>query len=120
MPELVNQERRKAGLPELAVNPLLDRSAAAKCADAQAKQYWGHDGPDGTTWYSFIRAQVQYRRAGENLAYGYQSAAAVVAGWMDSPGHRANILNPAFSEVGHAVCTSEAYPDYVAQHFIGR
>lgn len=120
IPALINAERQKAGLPALAVNPRLNESAATKCAHAQAKQYWGHNAPDGTTWHSFIKARTAYRTAGENIAYGYKTAASNVQRWINSPGHRQNILNPKFTDVGHAVCSSAKYPNYVIQHFIGK
>lgn len=118
MPNLINAERQKAGLPALAANPLLDQSAAAKCADAQAKQYFAHAAPDGTQWYSFIDARTRYSYSGENIAYGYKSGAATVQAWMNSAGHRANILNPKYTSAGYAVCSSPTYPNYVVQHLI--
>ncbi|HEX8154194.1 MAG TPA: CAP domain-containing protein, partial [Thermoanaerobaculia bacterium] len=60
--------------------------------------------PDGTDPFVWVtRRGYDFRKAGENLAVGYRGAEEIVEGWMSSPGHRANILNPAYEEVGLAV-----------------
>lgn len=120
MPSLINAERKKAGLPALVLNKRLNESAAAKCAHAQTKQYFAHNAPDGTKWYSFIQARTTYKTSGENIAYGYRDAAATVQAWMNSTGHRRAILDTKFTDVGYAVCQSEKYPNYVVQHFISK
>ncbi len=66
----------------------------------QANNYFEHTAPDGTTgWYFIGLTGYDYLTAGENLAASNEDASAVVNGWMNSPGHRANLLNPKFTEV---------------------
>jgi uncharacterized protein YkwD len=101
---LVNTERSKLGLSVLINDPLIALSAQEKCADMVAKDYWSHNAPDGTTPWEFIKRHNVYRTAGENLAYGFKTPDAVVKGWMASPGHKKNIVNPLFNRVGYAEC----------------
>ena len=101
--QLTNQERAAAGLPTLAWNGSLSQSAWLKVQDMCAKDYWSHDSPDGSAPWTFMdQAGYKYYTAGENLANGYASDAAVVAGWMASPGHRENILSSKYADVGVA------------------
>lgn len=101
---LSNQERINNGLSVLGYNPQLASAAQAKAQDMFAKDYWAHNAPDGTTPWTFItNAGYAYITAGENLAKDFDTSAGVVAGWMNSTGHRANILNGAFTETGVAV-----------------
>lgn len=107
---LVNQQRAQNGLAPLARDPRLDASAAAKCQDMVAKNYWAHVSPSGEQPWQFIQDQgVSYSSAGENLATGYDTAQLIVNAWMNSPEHRTNILNPAFNYVGYAVCYSPSF-----------
>lgn len=100
----VNRQRQDNALPPLQVNSRLNDAAEAKLKDMVAKQYWSHYSPDGASPFSFIlQAGYDYRVAGENLARGYATAEAVVLGWMGSPEHRANVLNPRYTETGIAV-----------------
>ncbi|MDB5181341.1 MAG: hypothetical protein JWP13_104 [Candidatus Saccharibacteria bacterium] len=100
---LSNQERINNGLPVLGYNPQLAAAAEAKARDMFAKDYWAHNAPDGTPPWAFITAAgYAYVTAGENLAKDFDTSTAVVAGWMNSAGHRANILNSAFKETGVA------------------
>lgn len=101
---LVNQEREKAGLPIFKISPELTAAAESKAADMKARGYFSHNAPDGKTPWLFIKAAgYEYEQAGENLAVNFKTPAGVVAGWMESPGHKANILNPKFWEMGIAV-----------------
>lgn len=103
---LTNNQRATVGLSPLLWNSALSNSARAKANDLCAKAYWAHTSPDGTEpWTLMERAGYLYINAGENLAKGFGTDEAVVAGWMASPGHRANILKPAFTEVGVAYST---------------
>ncbi len=100
---LTNTERQSAGLPALTWNGSLSSSAAAKGRDMCDKGYWAHTAPDGATGWTFMTAAgYGYRLAGENLAKGFGSDDSVVAGWMASPGHRANILSSEYRDVGVA------------------
>ena len=90
--KLVNQERAKAGLKSLSVN-----QAAAAAANVRAREIEGafsHTRPNGSSFSTALKEQgASYRAAGENIAYGQRSAEQVMEGWMNSSGHRANILN---------------------------
>ncbi|MFL1905341.1 CAP domain-containing protein [Streptomyces tauricus] len=98
---LTNAERRAADLPPLAEDPPLTRAAQAHSADMVARAFYSHTSPDGSEpWHRAAAAGSARRTIGENIACGQRSAAEVVQGWMDSPGHRANILKPAFTHLG--------------------
>lgn len=98
-----NAERNANGLGSLALNGLLSQAAQAKAADMAAKDYWAHNSPTGATPWTFIGATgYTYQTAGENLAYGFTTTSDTITGWMNSPGHRANILNTSFNQVGFA------------------
>ncbi len=106
--ELTNQTRLNLGLGELKVNSLLTAAAAAKANDILAKQYFAHTSPEGLTPWSWIeRAGYDYLYAGENLAVHYQSAEDVDEGWLASPTHRANIVQPKYAEIGVGVAMGD-------------
>jgi uncharacterized protein YkwD len=99
--ELTNRERTRAGLPPLAVDPLLVTAAQAYSADMAARAFYSHTSPEGTQpWDRAAAAGSARRSIGENIACGQRSPAEVVDGWMNSPGHRANILKPDFTHIG--------------------
>ncbi|MFJ6084799.1 CAP domain-containing protein [Streptomyces sp. NPDC092369] len=99
--DLTNRERARAGLPPLAVDALLTRAAQAHSADMVARAFYSHTDPEGgQPWDRAARAGSRRRTIGENIACGQRSAAEVVEGWMNSPGHRANILKPDFTHIG--------------------
>ncbi len=102
---LTNKERVSAGTNQLKESPLLSQAASLKADDMFAKGYWAHFAPDGTSpWYFFGKVDYKYTWAGENLARDFQTSAGVVGGWMvSSAGHRENILNINFTEIGVAV-----------------
>ena len=101
---LTNQERVNTGLGQLRENPSLDKAAELKAKDMFSKDYWAHFSPDGTSpWYFFGLVGYQYSWAGENLARDFATSGGVVSAWMASSGHRANILNSNFTEIGVAV-----------------
>jgi hypothetical protein len=99
-----NREREIHDLPPLRANVKLDQAAQTKVADMFARQYFTHESPDGAGPADLVkRTNYQYIRVGENLALGnFASDADLVEAWMDSPGHRANILHTGFSEIGLA------------------
>lgn len=100
---LTNSERSKAGKAMLSWNGALASSANAKASHMCKYDYWAHTAPDGTTPWSFISAAgYNYVAVAENLAMGFNNDSAVVSGWMASPGHKANILNNAFHDIGVA------------------
>lgn len=104
---LTNQERVNAGLAPLNANGALNSAAASHSADQAARNQMTHTGSNGSNAGDRIRAAGYSASTwGENVAAGYTSASSVVAGWMGSSGHRANILNPAFTQIGVASATS--------------
>jgi uncharacterized protein YkwD len=97
----VNAARRKAGSKPLRENPLLDKAAQRHAEDMLARGYFAHQSPSGTTVRERSRAAgYDWQTIGENLAFGQTSVEEVVQTWLESPGHRRNILNPEFSELG--------------------
>ncbi len=101
---LVNGERTARGLQPLLIDESLDRAAAAKLADMEAKQYFAHTSPAGVTPWSWIEgAHYDYRFAGENLAIRFADPDDEHAAWMASEKHCENILDPRFKETGIAV-----------------
>lgn len=119
--ELVNAERVKAGLAPLQVDLNLSRVARLKAEDMRDKNYFSHDSPTYGSFVEMIRRfGIPYRTAGENIAAGYRSPEAVVAAWMASPGHKSNILNPAFTRIGVGYASGGSYGHYWVQLFIGR
>lgn len=107
-----NSQRTANGLGGLTQNATLNQAAQAKAADMAANNYWAHTSPGGKTPWTFIDAAgYSYESAGENLAYGFATSTDTVTGWMNSPGHRANILNTKYSEVGFGIINVENYQD---------
>ena len=96
---LVNEERAKQGLSALRMDAGV--TAAAQVRAREIVSTFSHTRPDGRKCFTALdEAGVRYRGAGENIAYGQSSPAAVVNAWMNSPGHRANILNANFTTIG--------------------
>lgn len=110
---LVNIEREKEGLAPLEyVHAIQD---AADIRASEITQSFSHTRPDGSSCFTVLHdAPISYFTAGENIAYGYRTPEAVVTGWMNSPGHRANILNASFTGI---VVGFQDY--YWVQLFIG-
>jgi hypothetical protein len=99
-----NQERAKVGASELVLNDKLNAAALAKAQYMFDKQFWAHNAPDGTNPWKFIKdAQYQYSVAGENLARDFSNTDDMVAAWMASPTHKANIVNTRYQDIGIAV-----------------
>ncbi|CCK32658.1 hypothetical protein BN159_8280 [Streptomyces davaonensis JCM 4913] len=99
--DLTNRERARAGLRPLSVDPVLTTAAQAHSADMVARAFYSHTSPEGTQpWDRAAAAGSRRRSIGENIACGQRSPAEVVEGWMNSPGHRANILKRDFTHIG--------------------
>ena len=99
--ELVNRERKAAGLSELKMSEELCSAALIRAKEIGGK--FSHTRPNGTSCFTVFKENgISYRRAGENIAAGQTSAAQVMNGWMNSSGHRANILNASFGRIGIA------------------
>lgn len=113
---LVNQERASLGISPLSQNWELSRVARFKSEDMRDKKYFSHQSPTYGSPFDMIRNfGIKYNTAGENIAMGYISAKAVVNGWMNSPGHRSNILNKNYKYIGVGYCSN----NYWTQMFIG-
>lgn len=99
--ELVNEIRAQNGLDPLTHNWQLSRVARYKSQDMADNNYFSHTSPTyGSPFQMMKQFGITYRSAGENIAQGYTSAQAVVNAWMNSPGHRANILNASYTQIG--------------------
>ena len=114
---LVNEVRRENGLKALTANWELSRVARYKSQDMLNKGYFSHTSPTYGTPSQMIKAfGLSFRTAGENIARGYPTPQAVVNGWMNSSGHRANILNASYTQIGVGYA---AQGNYWTQMFIG-
>lgn len=117
----INQERKAQGLSALKMDSTLN-----KAADARAKELvklFSHTRPDGTSCFTILddaKYRVSYTMAGENIAAGYSNAEEVMTGWMNSDGHRANILKSGYDKVGigYYYNSSQPYRYYWVQLFI--
>ncbi|OAH14992.1 cysteine-rich secretory protein family protein [Streptomyces jeddahensis] len=113
--ELVNDERSKAGCSPVTLNATLSKAAQAHSEDMASHQNMSHTGSDGSNPGDRItRAGYSWSTYGENVAYGYSTPEQVMAGWMASPGHKANILNCSFKEIGVGLAQPN---DYWTQDF---
>ncbi|MBP3496130.1 MAG: SafA/ExsA family spore coat assembly protein [Clostridia bacterium] len=98
---LVNDIRRENGLNELTYDWELSRVARYKSQDMKDNNYFSHTSPTYGSPFEMMKSfGISYRTAGENIARGYSTPQAVVNGWMNSKGHRANILNASFTRIG--------------------
>ncbi|WP_370866554.1 CAP domain-containing protein [Saccharibacillus sp. JS10] len=112
---LVNSERRKAGLKPLNIHAATAKASRLKAIDMSKKNYFDHTSPTYGSPFNLLKLQkVSYRTAGENIAQGQRSPEKVMQDWMNSEGHRKNILNPNFTSIGVAY-----YNGYWVQLFIG-
>ncbi len=114
---LVNEIRVQNGLKPLKTNWELSRVARYKSQDMHDKKYFSHTSPTyGSPFAMMKNFGITYRAAGENIAMGYRTPKDVVNGWMNSPGHRANILNASYTQIGVGYVASGSY---WTQMFIG-
>ncbi len=101
--DFTNSDRISNNQSSLTVNPLLQEAAQEKANDMAQNSYFAHTSPSGLTpWYWFIKAGYGFSSAGENLAVNFSDSKDVMDAWMNSPEHRANILNGTFTEIGVA------------------
>lgn len=101
--DLANQDRAENSLGDLTVNPLLVEAAQAKANDMATKGYFAHTSPQGLDpWYWFEQVGYKFQYAGENLAVNFSDSGDVNTAWMNSPEHRANILDVHYTEIGIA------------------
>lgn len=101
--QLTNQQRAKHGCSALRVDTDLRTAARSHSKDMRVRHYFEHNSPDGKTPWDRIKAAGYSQPGAENIAMGYATAQSVVAGWMKSPGHRANILNCSLKAIGIGV-----------------
>lgn len=114
---LVNQERINAGLRPLQVNYKLVKVARLKAQDMAENNYFSHTSPTYGSPFDMIKAEgVSYRYAGENIA-GNSTASRAMTAWMQSEGHRANILNPNFTHIGVGVAYQASPYNIYVQEF---
>ena len=115
---LVNEIRVQNGLNELKADWQLSRVARYKSQDMKDNKYFSHTSPVYGSPFEMIRNfGISFRSAGENIAKGYSTPQAVVNGWMNSSGHRANILNSSYTRIGVGYVSEGKY---WTQMFIGK
>jgi len=119
--ELVNQEREKQKLSPLKWNDALANLARAHSEDMVERNFFGHINPDGQDPFARMKTYgIEYSYAAENIAAGHTTAKAVMNSWMNSRGHRENILNPDLTELGVGIAEGGEYGFYWTQCFIGK
>jgi uncharacterized protein YkwD len=113
-----NAERARHGLRALTVDQRLAAAAQAHSADMVRRAFFAHESPDGRqVWDRAVAAGYAYRKVAENIAAGQRSAEEVVRGWMESPGHRANILDGDLTQIGVGRADGGSYGVYWTQVF---
>lgn len=111
---MVNQERAKAGLKPLAVNAKLASMALVKAKDMKNNRYFDHNSPTYGSPFDMMKSfGITYRYAGENIAMGQRNPREVMTAWMNSPGHKANILNANYSSIGVAYYNGEWVQEFI-------
>lgn len=105
-----NSQRKDNGKNALTLNTKLSNAAQSKANDMVARNYWSHVTPTGEQpWFFINNAGYTYTKAGENLAYGFATSNDTVIGWMNSPTHKANLLDEVFTEVGFGFANSQDF-----------
>ncbi len=118
--DLVNAERTKRGLNALTLDTKLSNVATLKSQDMINKNYFDHNSPTyGSPFDMMKQFGISYRSAGENIAYGQRSPQEVMNAWMNSEGHRKNILNSSFTKLGVGVAKTSNGTLYWTQMFVG-
>jgi uncharacterized YkwD family protein/spore coat assembly protein SafA len=117
--DLVNQQRAWNGLPALKANWELCRVARYKSQDMIDKHYFDHQSPTyGSPFRMMESFGIRFSAAGENIAYGQKTPQAVMNDWMNSPGHRSNILNSTYNQIGVGAAKAANGTFYWTQMFI--
>lgn len=118
--ELINKQRIQNGLSPLKENSELQRVARIKAQDMVNNNYFSHTSPTYGSPFDMMKSfKISYNTAGENIAGNSSNSDAVIA-WMNSPGHRANILNSSFNQTGIGVVKGSKYGEIYVQMFIGK
>ena len=116
--ELTNQERIQEGLEPLSISKAAEAAAAVRAEEIVSS--FSHTRPNGSNFSTALKEQgTSYRTSGENIAWGQKTPEEVVTGWMNSSGHRANILNSKFTSIGVGVYRSSSGRLYWVQLFTG-
>lgn len=117
--DLVNRQRAQNGLSTLKANWEVGRVARYKSQDMINKHYFDHQSPTyGSPFNMMENFGIKFNAAGENIAYGQRTPQDVMNDWMNSPGHRSNILNPTYNQIGVGVAKSANGTYYWTQMFI--
>ncbi|WP_458415299.1 SafA/ExsA family spore coat assembly protein [Schinkia sp. CFF1] len=117
--QLTNQQRAKYGLPALKANWELSRVARFKATDMRDKNYFSHTSPTyGSPFTMMKNFGISYSAAAENIAAGQATPQEVVNAWMNSPGHRQNILDSRMTQIGVGYAKGGSYRHYWSQMFI--
>lgn len=107
-----NASRAANGVAALSLNQKLDAAAQANADDMAARNYWSHNTPEGNPPWIWVTAQgYAYQKLGQNLATGFSDEQSTIDGWMNSPPHRENLLDPDFTDVGFGFANC---PNYTA------
>ncbi|MGY6549708.1 MAG: CAP domain-containing protein [Roseinatronobacter sp.] len=116
--DAVNAERARARLPQMVHSPVLSRMAQAHACDMARRGFFGHTSPDGGNLADRARQAGLRGRCylGENIAQGQRDLSRVIADWMRSPGHRANILNRDYRQVGFGYATGARWVQVFASN----
>ncbi|MBO5523289.1 MAG: hypothetical protein J5986_06385 [Roseburia sp.] len=114
--KLVNEERTKAGLSEVTLDKNIEAAALIRAKEIETS--FSHTRPDGRSFSTVLTDNgITYRGSGENIAWGQRSPEEVMKGWMNSDGHRANILNPKFTKIGVGYYQNAVGRNYWTQLF---
>jgi uncharacterized YkwD family protein len=117
--ELVNKERASRGLPLFKLNAELSRVARYKSQDMIDKKYFSHTSPTYGSPFDMMQSfGLKFSAAGENIAYGQKTASEVMNSWMNSAGHKANILSEAYTNIGIGVAKTASGTLYWTQMFM--
>ncbi|MNH81045.1 Cysteine-rich secretory protein family protein [compost metagenome] len=112
---LVNQERAKVGAKPLAADKALAAMALDKAKDMYSKGYFDHTSPTYGSPFDMMNSYgIHYTYAGENIAKGQKNPAEVMTAWMNSPGHKQNILSPNYTKIGVAYYNGEWVQEFIA------
>jgi uncharacterized protein YkwD len=110
----VNASRLSNGLAALAYNPVLGRAATAHACDMSSHAFFGHKGSNGSNINARVRsAGYAACTVAENLAWGYPTSGQIIGGWMNSAGHRSNMLHPRVKEMGIGISQGGKGPNWV-------
>lgn len=116
---LVNVQRSYAGLQPLTMNWQLARCARYKSQDMATRGYFDHNSPTyGSPFQMMESFGLRFSAAGENIAYGQRTPAEVMNDWMNSPGHRSNIMNPTYTQIGVGLAKNSSGVCYWTQQFM--